>query len=194
VFIADLLDLLEAELCVDTDRIFSTGMSNGGQMSTALACRLSHRIAAIAPVAGTEFLEPCDGTPVPILAFHGTEDLVLPYTGGGLNATTIADLHLWKGNVPPGMPAPLGIDESMELWAAHNGCDAEPVEERISAEVVRRSWSGCDAATVLYVVEGGGHTWPGKPVEGFEETLGHTTTDVDATQLMFELFLGEPAG
>ena len=44
--------------------------------------------------------------------------------------------------------------------------------------------------TVLYVVDGGGHTWPGKPVPGFEDLLGHATTDIDATSLLFEFFLG----
>jgi poly(3-hydroxybutyrate) depolymerase len=67
------------------------------------------------------------------------------------------------------------------------------VEERISPEVVRRAWSGCAADTVLYVVEGGGHAWPGKPVPQFEAQFGHATTDIDATTLLFEFFLGPPA-
>jgi poly(3-hydroxybutyrate) depolymerase len=78
----------------------------------------------------------------------------------------------------------------MANWAANNGCEPEPVEERVSPEVIRRTWSGCEAETVLYVVENGGHNWPGQPVPGFEDQFGHTTTDIDATELMLELFLG----
>ncbi len=107
-FISDLLDQLESTLCVDTARVFSTGMSNGAQMSALLACRLSDRIAGIAPVSGVEYPEPCDGKPVAVMAFHGSADPILPYTGGGLNATKIADLDYWKGKVPPGMPAAAG--------------------------------------------------------------------------------------
>ena len=62
--------------------------------------------------------------------------------------------------------------------------------ERISPEVMRYTWAGCEAETVLYVVEGGGHTWPGRPTPGFEEQFGPTTLDIEATPLMFEFFLG----
>jgi polyhydroxybutyrate depolymerase len=193
-FVARLLDHLEATLCVNPGRVFSTGMSNGAQMSSLLACRLSDRIAAIAPVSGEEYLAPCDGRPVPILAFHGTADPILPYAGGGLNATRIADTYLWKGKEPAGLPVPLGIDASMQRWAAHNGCDPGYVEQRVAAHVVRRSWPHCRAETVLYIVEGGGHAWPGRPVPQFESTFGPGTTEIDATNLMFRMFFGRGAG
>jgi polyhydroxybutyrate depolymerase len=192
-FIAELLDHLEATMCVNPSRVFSTGMSNGAQMSSLLACRLSDRINAIAPVSGEEFLEPCDGTPVPILAFHGTEDPILPYTGGGLNATSIADTHYWKGNAPPGLPEPMGVDESMQRWAAHNGCDPEYDEQSVAPDVRRRTWRRCRAETVLYIHDGGGHTWPGLRVPEFESTFGRGTTEIDATALMFERFFGRSA-
>jgi len=192
-FIAKLLDHLEATLCVDPSRVFSTGMSNGAQMSSLLACRLPDRITAIAPVSGEEFLTPCDGRPVPIIAFHGSADPILPYAGGGLNATKIASTFYWKGHPPAGLPAPLGIDASMRRWAAHNGCDARYAEERVAPHVVRRTWQHCRATTVLYIVEGGGHSWPGKPVPQFEKRFGPGTTEIDATRLMFELFFGRSA-
>ena len=191
-FISDLLDRLEAELCVDTSKVFSTGQSNGGQMSSQLACQLSDRITAVAPVAGVEFFEECAGVPVPVMAFHGDADRVVTYEGGGLNATTISRLHYWKGEAPPGLPEHRGVDEAMRRWAVHNECDPEPIENQVSPEVVSLVWENCTADTALYVVQGGGHTWPGKPIPGFEQMLGHTTTDIDATALMFEFFLGPP--
>jgi polyhydroxybutyrate depolymerase len=144
-------------------------------------------------VSGEEFLEPCDGSPVPILAFHGTEDPILPYTGGGLNATHIADAHFWKGEAPAGLPAPMGVDASMRRWAAHNGCDATFDEARVAPHVRRRTWRHCEAETVLYVVEGGGHSWPGIRVPQFESSMGRGTTEIDATDLMFRLFFGRAA-
>jgi polyhydroxybutyrate depolymerase len=189
-FIGAVLDQVESTLCIDTGRVFSTGMSNGAQMSSLLACQLSTRIAAIAPVAGVEFLAPCDGHPVPVLAFHGTADPILPYTGGGLNATTIANTDYYKGNLPPGLPPPLGLDESMRRWAQHNGCATAPIDTRVSAHVIHRVWEHCAAATELYVIEGGGHAWPGKPVPQFEKQFGPGTTEVDATNLMFTFFFG----
>lgn len=192
-FLLDLLDHLEATLCVDTARVFSTGLSNGGQMSSLLACEASDRITAVAPVAGVEFAETCAGEPVPVMAFHGDADPIVPYEGGGLDAATIADQNTWRGEVPPGVPHHEGVDDAMANWADHNGCDPEPSEERVSPEVIRRTWNGCVAETILYVVEGGGHNLPGQVVAGFEDQFGHTTTDIDATALMYAFFLGPPA-
>ena len=52
-FIRDLLDTLQANYNIDQNRIYSTGMSNGGFMSYSLACQLNDRITAIASVTGS---------------------------------------------------------------------------------------------------------------------------------------------
>ena len=51
-FIGALLDAVEQSVCVDASRVYATGVSNGGGMVARLACELSDRLAAIAPVAG----------------------------------------------------------------------------------------------------------------------------------------------
>jgi polyhydroxybutyrate depolymerase len=190
-FLEALLDHLEGELCLDTARVVSTGLSNGGQMSSLLACRLGDRITAIVPIAGVEFPGDC-GRPVPVHAFHGTDDEVVTYEGGGLNAARIAEIHHFRGDLPAGVPVHEGVDPAMEAWAAHNGCDPEPEERRRSADVVERTWSGCEAPTSIQVVEGGGHTWPGRSVPGFEDMLGYTTMDVDATEVVFDIVAAGP--
>lgn len=187
-FLTDLLDHLEDTLCIDTANVFSVGMSNGAQLSSLLACRLPDRITAIAPIAGVEYNEPCPGAPVPVIAFHGVLDPIVPYAGGGLNSVKIADLSLYRGNVPPGTPTPTGVDESMANWARHNGCDRDYVETRVSPEVRKRAWSNCRAATEIYLVDNGGHAWPGKPQPSFEASFGHGTTEIDATDLIWAFF------
>ena len=187
-FINDLLDHLEAILCIDTANVFSVGMSNGAQMSSLLACRLADRITAIAPIAGVEFNEPCNGAPVPVIAFHGLLDPIVPYKGGGLNSVTIAKQNFYRQGVPEGTPIPPGVDASMQEWAHHNGCAPKPVEERVSPEVRKRTWQHCKAATELYIVDNGGHAWPGKPQPAFEPSFGHGTTDIDASALLFAFF------
>jgi polyhydroxybutyrate depolymerase len=184
-FLAGLLDHLEATLCIDTARVFSVGMSNGAQMSSLLACRLPDRIAGIAPIAGVEFNEPCDGAPVPVIAFHGSADPFVPYEGGGLNSVTIAASNLYGGTVPAGTASPTGVDESMARWARHNGCDTDYVETRVSGEVRKRTWQNCAAATELYLVDGGGHAWPGHCQPAFEASFGPCTDDIDATRLIW---------
>jgi len=192
-FLTKLLDRLEATLCIDTTRVFSVGMSNGAQMSSLLACRLPNRIDGIAPIAGVEFNQPCHGRPVPVIAFHGVLDPIVPYNGGGLNSVTIANQSYYHDKLPSGLPTPTGVDESMQRWARHNGCGARYAEQRVSPEVRKRSWPHCKAATVLYIVDNGGHAWPGKPQPAFEPTFGHGTTDIDATSLMFAFFFDHRA-
>jgi polyhydroxybutyrate depolymerase len=187
-FIGELLDLLERELCVDTARVFSVGMSNGAQMSSLLACRMPDRIAAVTAIAGVEFSDTCRGRPVPVLAFHGVADPIVTYDGGGLNATRIADMEYWNGDIPPGLPKHNGVDAAMQTWAAYNRCASEPVEERVAPHVLRRTWQQCRADTILYVLEGVGHAWPGKPVPQFEATFGPGTSEVDASALLFQFF------
>jgi polyhydroxybutyrate depolymerase len=187
-FIAELLDRLEAQLCVDRARVFSTGMSNGAQMSSLLACRLPDRITAVAPVAGVEFADTCNDGPVGVIAFHGRADPIVSYDGGGLNATRISDVQYWKGAVPDGLPVHHGVDAAMRTWAAHNRCDAEPIVEHVTKNVEHRTWQHCDAPTELYAIAGTGHAWPGKPVPAFEPTFGPGTTEIDASTLIFDFF------
>jgi poly(3-hydroxybutyrate) depolymerase len=71
-------------LCIDSMRVFATGISNGAMFSTLLACALPGRLAAIAPVSGINATAVCTArTPrVSVLAFHGTGDPIVPYQGG----------------------------------------------------------------------------------------------------------------
>jgi polyhydroxybutyrate depolymerase len=186
-FLAALLDQMEDQLCVDTGRVFSIGMSNGAQMSSLIACRFGDRLAGIVPIAGVEFNDPCDGSSVPVVAFHGDADPIVPFEGGGLNSVTIADQNYYRGEVPPSVAVPTGVEESMAGWAEHNGCEPEPQEEAVSDEVRHLTWQGCDARTELYVVVGGGHQWPGRPQAAFESQFGPGTTDVDATAIFLDL-------
>ena len=102
-FLADLLSDLSSKYTLDANRVYSTGMSNGGFMSYELACKLSSRIAAVASVTGgftTSRLNACTPQhPTPIVEIHGTADGTVPYNGGGpqgINfASTPAVLNYW---------------------------------------------------------------------------------------------------
>lgn len=170
-FTRDLVATLSEQLCIDPGAVFATGMSNGGFMSAALACVAGDLVAAVAPVAGVLGPSANCGEPVPILQFHGTDDAVVPYEGGTITAT----------GGPFG-----GIEAIMDGWAEHNGCSGEPVATEAAPSVDLVAFEGCDAETAHYVVEGGGHTWPGSlPVA----RLGATTDEISASELMWEFFL-----
>lgn len=190
-FVSALLDRLEADVCIDDTRIFSTGMSNGALMSSRLACSLASRIAAVAPVAGAYYpplvtdnpSEPCaDTRPVPILGFHGTKDPQVPFDGGA--STRGGTFRLPIDNATPD-------DDVFQAWAAHNGCTGGRQESAVSAQVKRVSYGGCTngADVQVYVVDGGGHTWPGSSVERPPEL---TTHDINASELMWKFFAAHP--
>lgn len=213
-YIENLVARMGDDLCVDMSRVYATGISNGGLMSSALACRLPDVFAAVAPVAGLAMLDGCDtGPPVPIQVTYGTADNVLPYRGG------LGDLlraFLGSNRLDPSAATPAEqaaevdriafppVDDSMAAWAARDGCAPTATEERVSDEVVRRSWPDCDGGTevVLYLVEGGGHSWPGTALGGGSEdgqtadpaagglasVAGHTTQDISATELAWAFF------
>lgn len=177
-FTEEVIDRLDETLCIDRDRIYATGMSNGGGMSSALACNVNDVFAAVAPVAGSPFLRSdCQGKePIPVIAFHGTQDLFVPFEGPEGRA---------------GMSNQSARGNSLD-WAEHNGCHLTLVSERIAADVVRESYTGCDngADVVLYVIEGGGHTWPGAVPD--VRFLGSSTTSISATELIWAFFEAHP--
>ncbi len=92
----DLLSHVEATSCVDENRVFVTGYSNGAFMTSLIACRYSSRVAAVAPVAGIQADAPCRTTrPVPVVAFHGTADPARPLQRDAVEGRRRLAQHRW---------------------------------------------------------------------------------------------------
>lgn len=149
-FVAALLDHLEETLCLDRRRVFAAGMSNGAMMSHRLGCELADRIAAIAPVAGTDMTSSCTPTrPVPILHIHGSADGHVPWQGG-------------LGCGPAGVPF-TGVEESITRWAMRDQCSgvSRPYFEQGDGSC--QAYGDCSdgAEVVLCTIRDGGHSWPG---------------------------------
>jgi polyhydroxybutyrate depolymerase len=163
---------------IDTNSIFSCGMSNGGFFSYHLACNLSNKIAAIASVTGSMTNSTFDNCnplkPMPVLEIHGDADLVVPYTGSALT-----------GAKP--------ISHVLNYWVNHNGCPPNPgsiifpdININDSSTVVGLSYQPCNESEILHLkVLGGGHCWPGSAVA---PGLGNTNMDIDASQQIWIFF------
>ena len=178
-FISDLLTDLRSKYSINPNRVYSTGMSNGGYMSFELACRLSNRIAAVASVTGSMATERLSNPalctpqhPTPVLQIHGTADTTVPY-GGGLSL----------GVVPTA-----SIPAVLEYWRAFNGAAATPVitalENKSTADnstVERFVWTGGRNGSVVQhlKITGGGHTWPGTAFT--QGGSGATNMDINAS-------------
>jgi polyhydroxybutyrate depolymerase len=192
-YVEEVLDRVGDERCIDTARVYATGLSNGGMMASAVACALADRVAAVAPVSGLALPEGCEPSrPVPVLAFHGTADPILLFNGGargidldgddGAGATTTTEAVDLDG---PGYP------ETVRGWAELDGCDpGSGSDDGVSDEVTRRTFDCPDEVAVEFlIVEGGGHSWPGSDFSrSIEAIVGPTTTDIDANAEAWEFF------
>jgi polyhydroxybutyrate depolymerase len=179
--IESLIDHLVDGFDVDASRVYATGISNGGHMSHRLGVDLSHRLAAIAPVAASmpslvqERAKPSN--PIGVIVFFGDED----------------PLNFWDGGGRAGGKSP-SVPEIMRWWALHNGCNPEPSIEHLPGEIedgtrIRREvWGGSPSEVVLYAIEGGGHTWPNGYPYAPERLIGRTTRNLDASQTMWVHF------
>lgn len=197
-YLADLLTEVEATVCVDTRRIYATGLSMGGFTTSSLGCQLADRIAAIAPVAGLTDFDWCTpARPVPVIALHGTADPIVAYDGGtGPNARLLPSPD-GSGSADPAHrgpavegPGPQPVPESAAAWARRNGCAGEPVEQQVTGDVVLSAYPCPAGAEVqLWSVIGGGHLWFGTPSEIFPAALVGTDTDsLSATALIWDFF------
>jgi polyhydroxybutyrate depolymerase len=182
-FIRALIDALRDRLGTDRGRVYLTGFSNGGLATYHLACELSDRIAAAAPV-GALMIEPqwqsCSlNPPVPFLMIHGTQDGQFPWDGAAGVSTTR-----------------MSAAATVERLAALDGCGAaptvafEPDTADDGTRVRREHYTGCSGAAevIFYVVEGGGHTWPGSPLQ-FSPELGAHSRDIVAQEIIVDFFL-----
>ena len=123
---------MEADYCVDTERVFSTGHSYGGIMTYTLACERADKLRGVALVAGSRWQNTTCGGAVAAWGIHGDPDPVVSYASG---------------------------EQAMARILATNGCSVdmtvavEPTDFCVEYE--------CDAATpVTWCTHAEGHGWP----------------------------------
>lgn len=176
-FLRDLLNTLQTNYNIDANRVYSTGMSNGGFMSYSLACEMNDRITAIASVTGTMIqskLNACDpARPVPVMQIHGTADNTVPYNGSPVS-TFVA------------------IPTLMSTWANLNNCDPTPMVTPVpntnttdGCTAEHQIYTGGDYGSTVehYKVIGGAHTWPGAAFN-----IGITNQDFSASKEIWRFF------
>ena len=159
-FLTELAEYLRGEYDLSRDHVFSTGMSNGGDMSYLLACEASEIFRAIAPVAGcmmTWIYDSCDPIdPTPVFEIHGTDD----------------DVTWWEGAdeiFNDGWGPWESVDTTFNFWIQLNGCtdftiDTLPDINTSDGSYVisHKNTNGVNNNEVwLYEVVNGGHDWPG---------------------------------
>jgi poly(3-hydroxybutyrate) depolymerase len=149
-FVDDMIQRIEADLCVDTTQRFATGFSWGGGMSYALACARATVFRAVAVMSGAQ-ISGCSGGTQPIAYFglHGVSDNVLNIAQG----RSLRDTFVRNNGCTPQSPREPAAGSRTHISTAYAGCRAGfPVQ-----------WAAFD----------NGHT-PG-PIDGATGESGITT-------------------
>jgi len=192
-FFRDAIGQIGTAACTDPRRVYVTGFSGGARMTSLLACELSDRIEAIAPVSGlragvpdaSDHSKPDIRTcapmrPVSIITFHGVNDPQNRFAGDGTPRWGYA------------------VSVALDRWAQLDGCRPTPSEERVSTHVTKVRYLGCRAESelILYRTEapvdhGGGHIWPhpGGAASSGSVSQAQVVDELDATALIWEFFI-----
>jgi polyhydroxybutyrate depolymerase len=181
--------IVESILPIDANRVFATGLSNGGAISNRLACERPQRLAAIASVGGTNQFAAAGGTcpgDVSFLHIHGTDDPIWIYE------TDVGGLGLQNDGIV------VGAEDTTTAWAERNGCSPDPISTSIAdteddgTSSTRFQYQDCDRPVDLIRVDGGGHTWPQGDLYLSEGRIGKVAQDYDADDLILEFFNANP--
>jgi poly(3-hydroxybutyrate) depolymerase len=163
-FTMDMINSISEQYCIDPDKIYASGESNGGGFSAnVLACDpvASRRIAAFAGVSGAYYQGTSDKNcnpdtvviqcnpgrkNVPIIEFHGKKDGTIPYNGGTR-----------RNRCLPNIP------HFMKAWALRNGYSKSSADSTLyNGHVKKFEWGSGDLKGINshYAIDNMPHTWP----------------------------------
>jgi polyhydroxybutyrate depolymerase len=192
-FVDAVIEDIAAMYPVDRQRLFATGLSNGGMFTLRLACERADTFRAFAPVIANfpvEYVDLCaPARAVPIAFIHGTSDTLKPFAGGPITEG--------KGESTTDRGEVISAPATVAFWAEANGCWPEPEDEMLP-DVARRDGTRVERLTFLdcqfgadvvhYQVIGGGHTWPGSTPLLPSSRFGRVSRDIDATSEIWGFF------
>jgi polyhydroxybutyrate depolymerase len=188
-FVRALVDDVAKHCPIDRSRVFATGISNGAFISHRLAAEASDLIAAIAPVVGSMSPQTAEKFtpefPVSILIIQGDADPLIPFEGGPVAA-----------NLGPGRGIAMSTPKTLALYVKRNGNPCQPAisiqdkepDDETSLEIQKYADGPGGVKTELYLVKGGGHTWPGRPLYLPQRTIGRASQEFSATDAIWAFF------
>lgn len=177
-----ILNYFERCLCVDCDRVYATGLSNGAMMCHRLAVELPHRITAIAPISGMLGTNVCPPKcPIPIMQFQGSCDEVLPMDGPQESGLFASQTYYPTA-------------QTMQLYACAAGCKEAPTITDLpdcyddDTSIRLHTYTDCKPGIEVILVEicGGGHQWPQRALPF--KYLGAATEEINANEMMWCFF------
>ncbi|KAF3927380.1 hypothetical protein ABW21_db0204696 [Orbilia brochopaga] len=191
-FVQDMIDSLSDAYCVDSARIYATGISNGGGFVNRIACDkdVGAKFAAFAPSSGayTGFQPGGNATctpyktPLPILSIHGGNDTTVPY--GGRNASSSG-----SPSAPDDVLATPPIEYWLQGWAERNKCTNQ-TETTMNSTVHRFLWTcdGIDGAMEHWKEDTMGHVWASQEPTFSQISAGEPPTKIEGNAVILAFF------
>ena len=174
-FISKVIDKLDIDFNIDDKRVFVTGISNGGIMAYRLACELSDKVSAVAPVAPPAVPKDCNPVrEVPVMHIHGTADPCAPYnggTGGGCLGEVTYEM--------------MSAEQMVNKWKSIDSCSESSSTSYQKGDASCISYSSCsrDAEVEFCTINGMGHTYPNGSQYLPEEKIGPVSSDLSFDQI-----------
>ncbi len=187
-FITAIVEKIKSQYRIDMQKIFVTGMSNGGFMTSRLLCDKSEIFrggAILTATLSVDYINKCKPTvPVGVMIINGTEDPLVPYNGG----------HVMVLNKSRG--AIVATDVLVDFWKNQLNCDNKktqilPNKDPNDGSVVEMlQFETCKekSSLVLYKIIDGGHTWPGGKQYLSKKIIGTTNRDFNACEIIWSFF------
>jgi polyhydroxybutyrate depolymerase len=158
-YASDAIDLATSTVCIDPLRVYASGFSGGGRMSSRLGCVLPDKIAGIGPVAGVRWPAPCPGAALAVIAIHGLADTTNAYAGEG------PEHPRWNESV----------EDAVLGWATKDGCDLTKQIDDPAGPLSTYLYTGCQKGVSVKLVrmDGVEHAYPtGTPLHAAKEVWG----------------------
>ena len=159
-------------------------MSNGGFMTSRLACELNNRIAAIAVVAASmdQDMSYQPVNPMPAMYIQGTKDPLVPFEGGLMKKGA-------KGTI-------YSHENIIKKWAATDNCDSKPIITNLPVKVddgtsvIKEEYinPSNNLRVIGFSIINGGHTWPGGSQYLPKFVIGPVSGNLDACEVIWDFF------
>jgi predicted peptidase len=109
-----LIDEIILKYKIDEDRIYVTGLSMGGNGTWRLSAEIADRLAAVIPICGwSDPFDICSLGNLPVWAFHGAKDLIVPVTS---SQVLVDRINYCKGNAKITIYPDAGHDSWTETY------------------------------------------------------------------------------